>query len=85
METKIKAQTKLQMPQHLKSAMGQTYKRSVKGSKIGDESFHFDPYNPYIDYTRSWPGKILFEDGWTYDETARTFKGKISIKKNIYQ
>jgi hypothetical protein len=77
------------MPQHLKSAMGQTYMRSVKGSKIADESFHFDPYYPYMDYTNvdeskkfkdgTRPGKILFEYGWTYNETARTFRGKITF------
>jgi hypothetical protein len=51
-ETTLRAKTKLQIPNHLTTPMGQVYVKTLsEESPIGDGSFHFDKYYPYIDYT----------------------------------
>lgn len=87
----MQVKTKLEMPVHLRTPMGQTYVKPSSKTPIGDMSFHFDKKRPYVDFSNTakeqvfangtHPGKVYFLPGWKYDRKERFFEGKISFEK----
>ena len=49
----MQVKSKLPLPVHLKTPMGQTYIKPISDKPIGDMSFHFDEKRPYVDFTNT--------------------------------
>ena len=70
---------------NLGSIKNRAYLRGIKG-----KTFCFTPGKPYCDFTGSpatfedgtpLPSKLRFEEGWSYNEASKTFKGTLILPK----